>query len=1113
MLQLKEITKVYGTADGGVHALRGVNLAFRKSEFVSILGQSGCGKTTLLNVIGGLDQYTSGDLVINNRSTKEFRDADWDSYRNHSVGFVFQNYNLIPHQTVLANVELALTLSGVSREERRHRAAEALSRVGLSDQIHKKPNQMSGGQMQRVAIARALVNNPDILLADEPTGALDSQTSVQIMEILKEISRDKLVIMVTHNPELAEQYSTRIIRLLDGRVTGDTNPYTPEAPKGEDGRVAAPLSRAEQKKRRDPKTRRTSMSFLTALSLSFNNLMTKKARTFLTSFAGSIGIIGIALILSVSQGVNAYINSVQEETLSSYPITLQAETTDMSGLMLTLMGAAGDATNHEKDAVYANVVMYKLLEAYMNADTQKNNLRDFITYMDAHPEQFANHVSAIQYLYDIPFDVFTVDGDGKPIKVDAAEVFEAVLGDTSSSSIMSTTSSMMSSASAMDIWEELIPGGVGEDGKRAPVSPALKEQYRLVSGAWPTAYNEVVLIVNENQELPDMVLYALGLKDRDELPGIMAAIMSQDQMVEVNSESWPYEYFTESLPLSLVLPIDYYEETTADGAAKRLWSKIEDVNRVAANGLSLKISGIIAPAEGSNASTLSGSLGYTYQLTEYMMRTVAESELVQYQRLAENENYDALTGLHFVIDESNAKTDEQKRADFLSHVANLSPEQKYELLVAIRTTIPEAELKEAVDAQMLEFTTNGSLESPEWDRAEMEEYLRNLLAQAGAGVNSDFYTAYIEGLSDTQLATYLRAAVEEGKKVEYRITESAKLEAELTAITDAEVTAYKAEKLAGIELAVAQQTAAMPDGAAKEAAKATIRHQMKLYALFEGYELMTDLSQPEYGIYLSNCTDERIAQLYDRLLVLQVEEQFRYKRSEKILSDHLSDTETDLVLYYDTHMPSDTSPSTLQDNLTALGLADVNSPDSIVIYVATFADKEFVTQGIADYNATVTDAEDEIHYTDYVALLMSSITTIINAISYVLIAFVAISLVVSSIMIGIITYISVLERTKEIGILRAIGASKGDISRVFNAETLTVGFVSGGLGIGITLLFNVIINIILYSLTGLANLRAFLPWEAALVLVAISMGLTLIAGLLPSRIAAKKDPVVALRTE
>ena len=1107
MLQLKGITKVYGKVnEGGVVALREIDLSFRRNEFVSILGQSGCGKTTLLNVIGGLDHYSAGDLIIDGRSTKEFRDADWDSYRNHSIGFVFQSYNLISHQTVLSNVELALTLSGVSKAERRARAEEALARVGLSDQLHKKPNQLSGGQMQRVAIARALVNNPEILLADEPTGALDSATSVQIMDLLKEIAKDRLVIMVTHNPELAEQYSTRIIRLLDGRVIGDTNPPTDEELSAMEARPVQ--TKKDQKKAKSEKTKKTSMSFLTALSLSLTNLMTKKGRTFLTSFAGSIGIIGIALILAVSTGVQGFINSIQEDTLSSYPITLQAETLDMSSMMLTFMeSTAEDTEDRELDKVYSNIVMYQLMNAFIGAETQKNNLGGFKGYMESTAKNtFDKYASAIQYLYDVNFDVYTMDVAGNTVRVDASEVFNSVLGDVSSSSMMSSYSNMMSSASAMDIWEQLIPGKADAAGNRAPVSEILKDQYQLLSGEWPSAKDEVVIIVNSRNELSDMALYALGLKDRSELSDIMAAILAQDQY-EAVVESWSYSYIREHIPLSLYLPTDYYEKVTADGEDP-IWVRVEDPTALG-DGLALKVSGIISPAEGSSSTALTGSIGYTYMLTDYIMESVAGSEIVTYQ-LA-HPNYDVLSGNPFELDEENEPTDAERAAAFLAYVDTLTDKQKADLMLAIYKTVPQSTIDGAVNMQMASMekkdgdgntVTDGDGKTV-YDREKMENFIRTNFSQVGASVSSELVEKYIKRLDDGELEELIRTTVASAVEKMAQAQAERQFNTMLDTVTPEELAVYKQSVLAEL-----------PD------------RNYKTGFLIQNYTELTSLPQDVFAAHLITLSDGEIDTLLDTLLTRQgteylteklaTDEDYRNRKAAAMLGGYLTSpemTEEKQAELYDAHVPKPVSGVTYEENMEAFGLVGEEEPASIVIYVSTFEDKEYITGAIDDYNAAVENEEDQINFTDYVALLMSSVTTIVDAISYVLIAFVAISLVVSSIMIGIITYISVLERTKEIGILRAIGASKGDISRVFNAETLTVGFVAGAIGIGVTLILIVIINIILYALTGLPDLAASLPVVAALILIGISMLLTFIAGLVPASLAAKKDPVVALRTE
>ncbi|MBQ7114498.1 MAG: ABC transporter ATP-binding protein/permease [Clostridia bacterium] len=865
MLALKNITKAYDAGDARVEALRGVDLAFPACQFAAILGPSGCGKTTLLNIIGGLDHYTSGDLVIRGRSTKSYKDHDWDTYRNHSIGFVFQSYNLIPHQTVLRNVELALTLSGVSKAECRRRATEALEKVGLGDQLKKKPNQMSGGQMQRVAIARALVNDPDILLADEPTGALDSETSVQVMEILKEISKEKLVIMVTHNPDLADAYANRIIRLLDGKVISDTNPHTAQSTED-----------TGKKKQKKP-----SMSFFTALSLSLNNLMTKKGRTILTAFAGSIGIIGIALILSLSSGVNAYIERVERDTLSSYPLMIEKQTVDMTGMMETMMGAMEEGADHELDKVYTGQVMTKLMSGMMS-QVEENDLKGLKAYLEEN-EEIEGLVSGIQYEYATPLTIYRVLENGAAVQVNPSTTFESAgFGDMMS---MSASNDMMSaSMRQMDAFQPIIDN-----------DEMLESQFDLIAGRMPEKYDEVVLIVNERNELSDFTLYTLGLKDQKELQGQMARLMA-GEAIESENLTFTYDEML-SLTFRLMVNTDYYALENGVWVDKR--SDAAFVQSILENAPEIRVVGILRPAEDAVATSLTGGIGYLPDLMGFLLDEVNNSEIVKAQ-LAD-ETVDVFTGLKF------ATTDEAQ------------PAMSQQDMQAMMAALP-------ADQQAM-------------------------LAQLP------------------------------------------------------------------------------PDQA------------MQMMAQY---------------------------------------------------------------------MPAP-STATLEDNLTALGVASEDDPSSIYLYPIDFEAKEDIEEIIAAYNKTLPE-ERQIRYTDYVGLMMSSVTTIVNAISYILIAFVAISLVVSSIMIGIITYISVLERTKEIGILRAIGASKRDISRVFNAETLIVGFTAGAIGIGVTLLLNILVNHIIFTLTTIPN-AAGLPMAAGLILVGISMLLTFIAGLIPSRLAAKKDPVVALRTE
>ena len=878
MLQLKNIVKNYVSGDTTVQALKGIDITFRDSEFVSILGQSGCGKTTLLNIIGGLDQYTSGDLIINGRSTTKYKDSDWDTYRNHTIGFVFQSYNLIPHQSVLSNVELALTLSGVSKAERRKRAVEVLEKVGLGDQIHKKPNQMSGGQMQRVAIARALVNNPDILLADEPTGALDSATSIQIMELLKEISKDRLIIMVTHNPELAEKYSSRIVRLLDGKVTDDTMPYEPT-----DSRVTE-----NNKAKRVKKKKGTSMSFLTALSLSANNLMTKKGRTLLTAFAGSIGIIGIALILALSSGFQSYIKKVEEDTLSSYPIAIEEEQVDYSSMMSAFMGQhVGEASEKEDGKIYSNNIISEMLNSMMS-QVKVNNLADFKKFIEDRNNGFDELVSDIQYGYSTTLNIYKEDTSDGIVQVNPSTVLDTIgMGQLSGMSGSSMMNSSMMGGGSWDVWSELI-------GNRT----LLESQYDVIAGRWPDAYNEIVLIVDENNEISDYALYALGLKDQNEVADTMTRLAKGEEIVSYKTE-YTYEDILD-LRYRLIVNTDFYSYNEENDSYTDVRDDEDSYRAAIADGIQLQVVGILRPDPDAVTGAVSGSVGYTSALMEYVINKINASDIVKKQAAAPET--DVITGLPFT------KDGEEVEMENTFDITTLTPEQQ----------------------------------------------------------------AYLASLSQEELDT-----------------------------------------------------------------------------------LMASYMQPA------------------------------------------------------------TSSATYDGNMEAFGVADLEKPSSIMIYPVDFASKDMISDKISEYNDAVrAEGREEavINYTDYIGLMMSSISTIINAISYVLIAFVAISLVVSSIMIGIITYISVLERTKEIGILRSIGASKHDIAMVFNAETLIVGFVSGAMGIIVTMLLIIPINAIIKNLSGISNV-AGLPWLAALVLVLISMALTFIAGLIPAKMAAKKDPVVALRSE
>ena len=993
MLKLTNIRKTYTVGDLSVDALRGVSLEFRDNEFVSILGPSGCGKTTTLNIIGGLDRYTSGDLIINGRSTREYTDSDWDTYRNHSVGFVFQSYNLIPHQTILANVELALTLSGVSKAERHRRAKEALEQVGLTDHMHKRPNQLSGGQMQRVAIARALINNPDILLADEPTGALDSETSVQVMDLLREVAKDRLVIMVTHNPELAQAYSTRIIQLKDGEVIADSNPY--------ESQEDAPALTGKEAKA----GKKTSMSFPTALSLSLNNLMTKKGRTFLTAFAGSIGIIGIALILSLSSGINTYITKVQQDTLTSYPITIEAESVDMTSMLTSLMGVSDEEDSgapREEDRVYVSNVMYDMMDSMMNAETVTNNLKAFKEYLEEGGGGITD-LAQVYYGYDFKFDIYNKDPDGKVVKSDVMSAMETAMGSLYGGDYTDYFNSMGSMYESFDVWQELLPG---EDGQL--VSSQVLDQHELLYGHWPEEYNQVILFVDDNNQVSDLMLYALGLVSVDEMNETLAALQAGEE-VEVEDQSWSYEELCQT-QFKLLLPYERYQydantNTYTDLSATQ--TGLEMLYNSNQTGIALQVVGVAR--SGSNGGMMSGSLGYTNALTQYAIDHTADSQLVKDQ-LA-NPDTDVITNLPFRQEGDTEPTDQEKAQAIGEYLLTLDAQSQAEAYVDGMSQPSQQYVDDTVDAQMANIT-----------REDIEKMISQEYA-AQMGVDAATLDEYIAGMSDEELF----AQVEEAMAAQIKEQYAAAAKEQLSALPAAQLSAMLAQAV--------------------------------------------EQGPNDQGLSL---------------------EQFVY--------------------LYDNYMPPTHSDSTYQDNLDLMGYIDLESPSSISLYADTFKEKDKIADLITAYNQQVAE-EDQISYTDYVALLMSSITDIISGVSYLLIGFVSISLVVSSIMIGIITYISVLERTKEIGILRAVGASKKDVSRVFNAETLIVGLGAGVLGIVVTLLLNIPINAAIHAVTGLTELSAALPPVGGAILVAISAILTILAGLIPARLAAKKDPVEALRSE
>ena len=1043
MLKLTDIVKTYKTGGVEVQALRGVNIAFRQNEFVSVLGPSGCGKTTLLNIIGGLDRYDSGDLAISGRSTKEFRDADWDSYRNHSIGFVFQSYNLIPHQTVLSNVELALTLSGVSKSERRKRAREVLEKVGLGDQLSKKPNQLSGGQMQRVAIARALVNDPEILLADEPTGALDSETSVQIMEILKQIAENRLVIMVTHNPELAEQYSTRIVRLLDGQVMDDTAPFEEEA------YVAETLRNPKKAEKKRKKKERTSMSFWTALSLSTNNLMTKKGRTFMTSFAGSIGIIGIALILSLSNGFQVYIDNVQQDALSTYPMSIEKQTVDLTS-MLESMAKKAKKAEHELDKIYSNPVMTGMMDVF-SADVTTNDLASFKKFIENPENGVLDKLSTPpQYGYSIDLNIYKSDVTSGVVQLSPENVLTDLMGSygMGGNSAQMNNWMSMSSMGNVGIWTEMIEN-----------PEMLDSQYDVIAGRWPSAYDEVVLVTDANNEITDIALYSIGLLDQEELLDTISALMQQNgEAVETKEASFTYDEILQT-DFSLVLPADYYAKNADTGEWEDMRYEDNYMTELVQNGVKLRIVGIVRPGEEATATSISGAIGYTHALTDYLVSETAKREIVKAQ-LAQPDT-DIFTGLTFKdVEEKQALAERAQKAEESKEESTTAAPVALE--GALHPTVGNLTADRAPSVQAIDETKTMTEDeirayieekTPEGDREAMLEFL-------------DLFMKNTRTLRERKQMTDMLDRL----LADYEVPGVGKISGDQ---------AYSYILLLNRQQKLAMLTAMITgDTSALEA------------------ELPAELVQPK-----EETTTEASA---------ETQEGETDEPSAETPTEPQTEPEPELP-----PEPQIEAAENLAVNKRILGIADPDDPDRINLYPVDFQAKEDLSKIIEDYNQSMRDADKDegvINYTDYIGIFLSSVTTIINVVSYVLIAFVAISLVVSSIMIGIITYISVLERTKEIGILRSIGASKRDISRVFNAETLIVGFAAGVIGILVTILLNIPANILIKALVDISNVSR-LPVGGAIALIVISVLLTMIAGLIPSRYAAKRDPVEALRTE
>ena len=1053
MLEIKKITKIYNTEGLKQTALDKVSVNFRKHEFASILGPSGSGKTTFLNIIGGLDEYTSGDLIINNVSTKNYTDRDWDSYRNHRVGFVFQSYNLITHQTILKNVELALTLSGISKEERKDRAIKALKDVGLEKHINKKPNQLSGGQMQRVAIARALVNDPEIILADEPTGALDSETSVQIMKILKDISKEKLVIMVTHNPDLAKEYSSRIINIKDGKITSDTNPF--------DGKE-------ELEEDTIQKTSKTKMSFLTALSLSFNNLMTKKGRTMLVSVAGSIGIIGIALILAVSTGFQNYVDSIQEETLTSYPLSIMQESSDITGVLLSMRSG-------EKSGVVGETVKEQQYISSMLSNISTNDLKSFKTYLEDNYSKVKNDLSNVSYNYSIDPNIYTIDATKKLAKLNPSNLFSTMMGD---SSLMQSYSSMAS------IFSKMV------DNKKE-----IESDYDLLKGRWPEKYDEMIIVLSEKNSISDLLVYSLGLRDTEELTNMVTKIMSGES-VNINNEPKTFTYdVLPNVDLRLILPsdtykynskYDVYEDMSADDSyMKNLYDK----------ALKLKIVGIVSPKEGKTTMALNPGVNYTSALIDYIIDYSKDTDVVKKQ--LKNKDIDVFSGNRFDSKKNNfdfdfkdlVKVDNKKfQSAFNININEKELEkqtQKYmeEIANSITTNVTPAKYLFNNNLSQLannlfnsinsEFTLNNTLTLTEnlLNKAESKELLTGMEKEytIPADTFKTTYKSLLNGLLDSYITAY--NSYMKTLNSDYEINEENPSAVIIAELKETVLSSY----LNSAPIIKTSETMA----------SVMTETKMKKDILTKIGNLTTNLSK-SFATSL-NIDQDKIASAFTL--------NFSKDELARVVNAMMNKTETNQ-----------------KTNLITLGYQDKEEPTYISFYFNSFDGKEHFLSFIEDYNKNVSE-EKEINYSDTTGILMSSVKTIVNAVSYVLIAFVSISLVVSSIMIGVITYISVYERTKEIGILRAIGASKENISSIFNAETFIIGFLSGLFGIGISYILIPIINTILHHYTGNIPLSASLEITHALVLVGLAIILTLIGGLIPARAASKKDPVEALRSE
>jgi len=1053
MLELKNITKKYNTGEFEQLALDNVSINFRKCEFAAILGPSGSGKTTLLNIIGGLDHYTSGDLVVNEISTKKFNDRDWDTYRNNRVGFVFQSYNLITHQTILKNVELALTLSGVSKKERRTRAKEALKNVGLEKHLHKKPNQLSGGQMQRVAIARALVNNPEIILADEPTGALDSETSIQIMDVLKNISKKRLVIMVTHNPDLAEEYANRIISIKDGKITKDTNSY--------DGKIDTTNKKLE-------KRNKTKMSFLTALSLSFNNLMTKKGRTILVAFAGSIGIIGIALILAVSTGFQNYVDSIQEDTLTSYPLSIMQESTDITGALLSMRSSSNETKkgNKVKEQQYITTMLSSI---------STNDLKSFKKYVEKNYNKIDKDLTSIKYSYSVDPLIYTIDSTNKLSKLNPSNLFKSMYGD---SNLMGSYSSFASIFSQMIDDEE-----------------TLKEQYDVLAGTWPKNYNEMIIVLSEPNGISDLLVYSLGLRDNDELNDMVTKIMNGEK-VDVNNT--PLELTYDDLlnvDLRLIEAADTYKYNIKYDVYEDMSDDEEYMNKLYKNATKLKIVGIVTAKKGSSSSVLSPGVAYKKELIDHIINYADSTTIVKKQ--LNNSKLDVFSGKNF----------DEKKNNFDFEFNDLVSVDKKKLESAFDIKIDQTALTKQTQGYMEEISNAITA-----DTTPAREAFVNNLNTITDGLFSSITETISLNEAESYIDNYMNSAEVESilKTIENDyVIPSASLKTAYSGLLKGLLPIY-ISTYASIDPTL---TTDMNNPVAKieQNILATIKNQYFNNAAIIKTEdtmarVMTEAKMKKVIL-------TKVGELTNKLMS-SIANAFNVDQNKITSAFKLNFTEDELARVV-TAMMSKTV-TTQDSNLLTLGYQDREKPTYISFYFSSFEGKEHFLKFIDNYNKKVKnkgEEEKEIRFSDTTGILMDSVKTIVNAVSYVLIAFVSISLVVSSIMIGIITYISVYERTKEIGILRAIGASKRNISSIFNAETFIIGFLSGIFGMTITYILIPIINTILHKYTGNIPLNAALSISNAIKLIILSIVLTLIGGLIPARAASKKDPVEALRTD